>query len=274
MRVRQYLQLSSVGGVNTGAESAPSADAFNPNLIEIEGQSNAAGAAPLADLPAELIGTMSEVMIFETTRQRWEALNPGVNSRGDVNNQTAFYGIEARLMYLLRTLRGRSQYVVKWAVGGTKLATQSGAFNDWNPSNVDEMYSRSNRNLYCAQHGIGDHRPPRFIIWIQGEADCNTTDAPNYQANLTAFISAKRTAYGYTIPFIIVRLGNLQTAIGDAPSIANVRAAQAAVVAAVTACYLVDADTCAVDVDNIHYNAAGIETLAQRVYTCITTNGL
>lgn len=80
-------------------------------------------------------------------------------------------------------------------------------------------------------------------------------------------MAAKRTAYGYDIPFIIVRLGDGQSG-GSYPYKSTVRAAQEWVCANVEGCYLVSADGLNTT-DGSHYDAAGYDTLANRIFDVI-----
>lgn len=253
-------------GSNADSEDAP---VYNPDLIEIEGQSNGAGSAPIADLPADLTGPMHGVNVYNHNTQRWETLEPNVNNRGTtglsgkgaVDGLTGEFGIECRLMKLIRAFRGRDQYLIKYCISNTPLA-QAGSYTDWSPRATKELFARTNENVRKAIQGLADKRPPRLIIWFQGENDANNRAmAAAYQTNLEAFIAGKRAAYGYDIPFIIIRLGDNQRKLSSS---ADVIAAQNAV-GAQRNNYLVSADGCPTR-DDIHYNADGIEEIAQRVY--------
>lgn len=264
-------------GIGTNVNPEPPRDQgpfFNPDLIEIMGQSNAAGAAIV--LPGDLIGPIEGCIIYNPT-WGWQQMVPNTNTRGTtglsgtgaVDSTGAQYGIECRVMKMLYTLKGRTQYLIKYAVSNTPLAIDA-THLDWSTTNK-ELYDRSNAHSANARQSLGDPRPPRVIIWIQGENDAdNATFVAAYEANLTAYIAAKRTFYGYQIPFVIVRLGADQTTIGF---LSQGQTAQNNVVASVAECYIVSTDSLTT-YDGTHWDDASTETLAQRTWTVLTTNNL
>jgi hypothetical protein len=274
-------RMSPAGfGTNSGAEVKNNQVPFyNPDLYEIEGQSNAAGNAASSDLPSDLIGPMSKVNIFNPFNCRWEQLVPGGNSRGTINisgtgaadGMTIQYGVEGRLMQLIRdNSPTTSKYLLKYCISNSYLAADVNL--DWNTTSTTEWYYKSNRNMIQATASQGDKRPPRVIIWIQGENDCgDATSAGNYQTHLENYISGKRAQYGYSIPFVIVRLGSLQSGLNSTNKATIVSAQNT--VASQTDNYIVDADGLATS-DGVHYTAASYDTLANRIFSALTANNL
>lgn len=267
-------------GTNSGAEPQNNqATFYNPDLYEIEGQSNAAGNAASTDLPSDLIGPMSKVMIFNPYSCSWQQLVPGLNSRGTINisgtgaadGMTIQFGVEGRLMQLIRdNSPTTSKYLLKYCISNSFLAAD--ATLDWNNTSTYEWYYKSNKNMVQATASLGDKRPPRVIIWIQGENDCgDATAAGNYQTHLENFIAGKRTQYGYSVPFVIVRLGSLQSGLNSTNKTTIVTAQNT--VASQSNNYIVSADSLATS-DGIHYTAASYDTLASRIFTVLTTNSL
>lgn len=271
----RLLIVSGKGGTNSGAEPAPGAEVYNPNLIYIMGQSNAAGLGAAASLPGDLVGVMAGVNMFNPVNSTWQPFQSAVNSRGTIligadgsaDTNIGFYGVECRLMKSIRTLKGVDQYCLKWAMGGSRLAAH-GTNRDWAPASVNECYTLSSTNYQRARQGLGDKRPPRCIIWIQGEQDASDGLQASYQANLEAFITAQRTFYGYSIPFVIVGLSDGQTSISATPR--NAIAAIQVTVGAQTNNYFVSSDGLTTS-DGIHYDAASLDTLATRIYNVYIT---
>lgn len=257
----------------------PSAIIYNPNLTEIDGQSNAVGSADNSTLQSDLAGAMAGSHIFNRTSNTWEVMTPAVNSRGtdglngtgQADNNFGGFGIESRLMKLLIAARGVDQYMFKFCVGNTPMFP-TGATRDWNTASIGELFTQGNTSFNLARLKIADSRPPRVYIWIQGENDANVTNASSYESYLTGYIRGKRAAYQWLqMPIIIVRMGDLQTTY-NATYRNIIRQAQQNVDAADANVYLVDADALAT-YDGTHYNAASIDTLAQRVYALMLANG-
>lgn len=246
---------------------------WNPNLIAIGGQSNI-GAVPIADCPGDLVGALTGVKIYNINSDAWETYNVATNSTCLDNIGTnPYYGFEGRLGKLLYDYYLEEQFIIKWGRGGTGLF-ESGIEDDWSPASVGELFDLSAANYVAAKASIpgGDTRYPKVYIWVQGENDAgNATKTTAYQTNLTNWATALRTEYGAAdMHIIIVRLGNLQTAI-DSGRLATMRSAQATV-GALTKNHLCDADGLATSaVDHIHYIAASHETLAQRLFDIIIT---
>lgn len=244
---------------------------YNLYLYEISGQSNV-GAGVVASIEADLVGPQTGVRIFSTLTSAWETLNASVNSGCIEDNVDIRYGVEMRLGKLLKDYYNHDIDFIKYGADGTALA-QLGS-NDWSQLSVGESYTRSNTNHNLAIAGLTDKRPPRCFIWIQGEADAGTdVMTAAYLVNLRNFITAKRAVYGYYMPFVIVRLGSLQT-WADPTRKATIRASQTTV-GGEDNNYLVDADGVIVGADNVHYRATndggGIDALAQRIFDVIIT---
>lgn len=102
------------------------------------------------------------------------------------------------------------------------------------------------------------------IYWLQGESDATDINLANaYQANLTALVAGLRSDCGLpNMPFVISRLSNSQTSL---PYLTTVQAAQDAVAAAVPNVICVNQDGLPVQVDNLHFTAAGYVQATQNL---------
>lgn len=264
-------------GIGTNVNPEPPRDMatfYNPDLGEIRGQSNAAGLGFIVpvDIPVPMLD-----WIYNPTAG-WVQMVPAVNTRGATglsgsgaaDGCCAAFGIEIRLMTLIHTLKGRNQYLIKYAVSNTPLADDAVRL-DWSTT-TNELLPRANIHSKNARQALGDLRPPRWIVWMQGENDAQTTafrDA--YETNLTNYIAAVRTFYAYQIPFIIVKLGDGQTWNGGAPAL---KAHQENVIASVSNCFGVSTDGLAALPDELHWGEDALDTIAQRTYDVMIANNL
>lgn len=234
---------------------------FNPDLYIIEGQSNAVGVVSLASLPGDIPNPIPNVRTFNRSGSVWQDITLGTNS-GGTTSATSAYGVEARLMRDLQLLKGRTQYLIKFAQSDTPLNI-TGSQTDWAASHNTELFGDSNTNYTAAIAGLVDKRPPRAYIWIQGENDANAGFAGNYQTNLQNFIAGKRTYYNSpSMPFIIVQLSTAQSGL-NATHRNTVMAAQATVGAQANN-YLVSTSGLTTT-DGVHYDATSYNTIATRI---------
>ncbi len=252
---------------------------YNPNLIEIGGQSNAFGFAGNSTYPLDSKYSYSitnetpltyvasggkdsdynlitlEVMDFENSKG-WE----------NVNILEA-YGIEYRLFEILKDYYNEDFYMIKTSQPSTQLVEAGGSTIDWSVNSTDEYYEWSNDHHDSAVALMPSQLAPAYYIWIQGEEDISQDVLSSYQEELEDFIAAKRAYYNYPeMPFLIVRMGNLQTFYND--DIAEFRAIQETV-ASQDYNILIDADGAATQDDNIHYTDVGYELIAERIATAM-----
>lgn len=242
---------------------------YNPHLIELLGQSNAQGSATTGLYP-DLSGALSGCYIYDFgVTQSFNVLQQGVNNLQLTTHEQGGFGVELRLMKMLKDYYSKNQYMIKCTLYNTGLA-QNAASKDWSPSSTGELYDTSNAVHSRAVVALPNNKPPKALIWIQGEFDCNpggvaATNA--YQTNLSNFIAAKRSAYGYAnMPFIIVKLGNMQLPVLNATNFNTIRSAQDAL-ATQPNVYAVSADGAPTQVGNeAHYTAYGYDLIARRIF--------
>lgn len=104
------------------------------------------------------------------------------------------------------------------------------------------------------------------FFWVQGETDCNnSTNANAYQTQLSALLSAVRTAVGVpTLPIVISRINSGIDSV-NYPSFGTVQAAQDAIVAGDQNIRILNPDDLALT-DGLHYSDQGYETIAIRYF--------
>ncbi|MEQ8762664.1 MAG: sialate O-acetylesterase [Planctomycetota bacterium] len=156
--------------------------------------------------------------------------------------------------------------VVKFAFNGTYLAT------DWDPQ-TGPLYPEWLIEIQSALTALTNQGlSPQIeaVFWMQGEWDArNVTFAAAYQSNLQSFIQRTRTDLGLpNLPFV---LGRISTGILNFagpqffPGFTAVRAAQEAVAAADLLVTILDTDDVTFHADNLHFDAAGITRLGDRM---------
>jgi hypothetical protein len=243
------------------------------DIIEIEGQSNAGGAAFLTTLQSDLRSGVPGAYVYNYQASAWQGLDTTNNGCYAIDGvYTRQFGTELRLMKLLQAHYSRNMYLVKYTQYNTDLYGNTSP--TWSNFVSGSLFAGSNTNYSNAMAALTSFAPAvtqrlKAIVWIQGVNDANATTASTYQAALTSFIAAKRAAYGYSVPFVIVRMSNAQTAYGSYTAV--IQAAQDAVVANVANCYIVNTDGLSTQSDGVHYNAAGYDALASRIYNVVIT---
>lgn len=251
------------------------------NFIALEGQSNAYGIGPMDELPSDLSASfIQNGEILNLFTNVWENVVINVNNAGQYDSiATAHFGVEMRLLNLMCENYQMGCYLHKYTYTGTSLQQQGVGTLDWSQASTGKLFDLSNTSHTIAKLRLPQIPVPlKCLVWIQGENDAgdNTLAAPNYRVNLQNFIAAKRSFYNLpNLPFIIVRLGNLQTAvgggIGGGGGFDTVRAAQNTVAAQANN-YLVDADGLQTQSsDNTHYTSRSYDQLAIRIFNVIKT---
>lgn len=231
-------------------------------IIAIIGQSNAVGFADEDNLTTSSYASVySSVLLKQQdgtnanppvwTSYATAALQPRAHA-------TLNMGCELSLGRYVDARRPRSWGLVKMGIGDTSLADywRNGAAY---PTDPPRLFAQMVTFLRAAEVEIGG-RIAAFV-WIQGERDAtDATDAAAYEANLTQFIADVR-AYWPALPFIFNRLHNSNP---DAHK-ATIRAAQAAVAAAVSGTTMIDVDALALQGDSLHFTADGYVALGNLV---------
>jgi hypothetical protein len=165
---------------------------------------------------------------------------------------------------------GRKLYISTYGQGATFLANTVSV--DWSldEGETSNLFNMALRTLWAAEaqmlnNAIGPRL--RGIFWMQGEQDAtNLTYGAAYQANLETLIAKAREQVGNsTVKFIIARIRN-QDPLFIAQAVADVRSAQVTVGNQAGNAWF-DTDDLALAADNVHYNATGMKTLGQRVYS-------
>jgi len=244
----------------------------NADFVTIWGQSNAEGRAKLADLSgSDTARTTPNCFINLRGNRTVAALVKGTNQQTAAPSTD--FGPELGIAWSHEdAANGRKLYISTHAIGSTYLADTGGT--DWSLSELEtsNLFNAALRTMWAAEaqmlnSGIG----PRFrgIFWMQGENDATSAVyGAAYQTNLSALITKFREQVGdSTVKFLIGRIRNVDTGY-DVVGVAAVRLAESTLGATSPNAWF-DTDDLPLAVDNVHYNAVGMKSLGQRVYSAL-----
>lgn len=246
-------------GLVVGLSCGVNADAGQPPVFFIAGQSNAEAQANTDDLTdTSIIAEYAAATLWD-----WAAnvspytinydLGPRALAPRPYSAPTPNMGPE---LTMGRTLGAWNPWIAKMSIGNSSLAVH------WLPTGTYPAAGAGNlTNLAIARMQAAVSRSggtPAGVIWIQGEADAaDLTQSNNYETNLLALVDHWRATFP-GIPFIILQLNNTTTFTYKA----TIRAAEAAVAAARPAVYVVDVD----DIPTtLHYDADQNAQIGTRV---------
>lgn len=197
-----FISSAKAGINNPGSASIslPTAD-----LFVVAGQSNAQVNVntTLANVPAYIVSDAG-VQSWDHDTAQFVTYGAGTNSLQPTNQINAGGGVagnwgpEAEFSYRMRQATpSRNIYLVKYAIGSTKLFNDGGPC--WDPA-AGSYFSFVETTIAAAKAALiaqGFAPKVRLIIWMQGEADeGNSTMDAAYLTNLTALVAAMRTRWG------------------------------------------------------------------------------
>lgn len=250
---------------NLYAATAPDTSKPDPKRIRVillAGQSNALGHAVANELAPELFFPQQDVELcnfFPDGKFLIGSLRPGLSRSGSFGPEVSL-GRWSADHYVKREPNTRIA-IIKYARGGTNLYSQWQAGGDDTSAGDGPEYLIFQDTVATGLAALAEKFPSAELsiegmAWMQGEADCIDSQAPNYQANLTSFIADIRATYGADLPFVVGRLSVNQTNRQPGP-LETVRAAQTAVAEADPRVALVKTDTFALLSDNLHFSTSG-----------------
>lgn len=235
-------------------------------ILLIAGQSNADGRAVVSGLPAQLQSPQDDVDFFYKTEGNTAALTtlrPGLT-------ETSQFGPEILLGRRFADLHssepGTRVALIKYANGGTSLYSDWKAGGDASATGDGPEYAIFQQTVTSGLAALAAAHPSASIeidamVWMQGESDTNSlTQANAYQSNLANLIADLRATYGATLPFIIGRLSDGQTA-NDATGMDIIQAAQDAVAATDPLTEIINTNAFSLKGDNLHFDANGQQSL-------------
>lgn len=267
---RRALSDLGVTGITTPPipQNYSTLDKTDAYVIVIAGQSNSNGAGNTPP-SAELAGIQDNVYIInENTHEEFENLEHKSNDVDSLISQGANgVGHQMKLGSLIVNGLSKPLYIINTAQAASFVAA-SGA--NWSPSGTLLPKIKSNwdaSQAYFAANNINT----QFlgIAWTQGEADAtalSTADA--YDVNCKVSIDAMLTHFGESLTTTKVIQARLAT-WNSATYASTVRAKQELLATNNTNWVFANTDDLASIGDNIHYDTASQEILAQRIYALL-----
>jgi len=233
------------------------------DVVLLAGQSNMAGNAPLADVPAEFKQPPQQVVLQSS-------------GKSEIIGSRASFGPEIGFSKAISAARPKQQVLlVKHAKGGTSLA---GWAPKWEKEKLASKYDASAGPLYRTlldqyQAAIAGKKVRlTAILWMQGESDSRYPAlGPHYYDNLKTLIEAfRRDLKDPNLPFLMGHVNTPADMLDDDKKstkfrfISNVRAAQEKAVKEIPNVYLIETDDLSKQKDRIHYDAKGQLELGKR----------
>ena len=223
-------------------------------LLYIGGQSNSGtdpntGRVAYADMPSYLKQTYTNVYFYDIALD-----GTGVFATYDATAGNQMGWID-QVVYALSFVY-ENVYVVKRAVGGTKLAPPT---NDVDSYPRTDFKTRANAAKAIMDGLYGADGYDKVMLWNQGETDgLDAADAAIYETSLSDWIDEVRTDVDDTV-WIFNRLGDLQV---DVTYLTDIRTAQENVAALSSRNKMVNADGLRQKTtDRIHFSYSGAISL-------------
>jgi hypothetical protein len=195
------LILFAAGGIASGEDVM---------TFLLGGQSNMVGTGNIMDLPEELQGAQTRVIIYSagTISSPWTTLQPGTGALETTFGPELTFGKNISDAFPPETIA-----LIKVAWSGSSLAY------DWRPPSAGEtvgqyytQFVNEVRNA-LATFPSGSNPVISGMCWMQGESDaCDIHPASEYESNLTCLISDLRAEFNHPqMPFIIAMIDQTST---------------------------------------------------------------
>jgi hypothetical protein len=256
------------------------------DVFIIEAESDADGRAISSELPAGYNQVQEGIKIYysftgdSATDGSWQDLWPVHNTAKPATNGTVinFFGPETGLGYKAYNTYGINPYIIKTAVGGTKLA-YSASIGNWNVASIGGGFSLIDRafNYYInpALMSLANLNI-RYRIWeifIHGKNDAVLlADANAYEQNLTDYVDRRRLDLGLpNLPFIIC-LPSGDYSGTSSVYMSTIRQAMLNVADNMSDIHILECQDEPVNPsDPIHYSGAGLISIGHRLADLIQT---
>jgi len=245
------------------------------------GQSNADGYGVTGELSGGLEVPQSEIDLYHGNgggnstlpSNQLIRLQPGT---GSMAGNAGGFGPELSFGVDIHDALGSERtriVVIKHTLGATNLHSNWFPGGDGTTAGDGSIYQDFQATVSSGLSALASIYPAATIelegmIWHQGEGDAgSSTNAGNYQTNLTNFIADIRLTYGSDLKFGIVQLSDNQTSLNSTHR-ATVKAAQAAVADADALSYLVETDDQPMAASStIHFGTSGNLAIGSRLAT-------
>lgn len=248
-------------------------------VIVLWGQSNAVGRVALSELNYRYIYSLNWCKIWDNSTNSMVNINAAINNN-QLNDPSNQYGIEFELASKLNQYYKKTQYIFKYAVGGTALTpletpswcvptpgVQPSGGTLW-----QAIYNTEMPDLQDWELNNGFTITSVKVVWVQGERDSQVLgESTTYETNWTNFIAStingRLKSYFYVTPYIYdCLLSNNQTATAYLYK-NNINTAKNNVQATTPLYYrTINTNSCTVNqTDSAHYDKIGIKTLSDSI---------
>ena len=257
-----WSALTGAAGPPPPPPPPPPAPGAANTLVVFAGQSNMGVYGNDVSSVTGLWSQSPLTQIWNSTAQRFEELQPGVNS-GYAAAPNG-WGPEVEFAIDFRAAHpGETLYIVKSVAGGTQLAQDTIQYHsDWSPMSTGELFDQTTQMINQAGAAAGGLRPAA-VFFGQGEEDATRqATAQAYGGNLSAFFSAVR---GSWLQDPNGKIGFFE--IGNSPPYAaSVRAGQLSVDQADANATSFDSAGLPLQADGLHLAPAGVNTTGDNFF--------
>lgn len=243
------------------------------NVYLAAGQSNLAGRGSNGQLASDLLNPTNAFMYngSQTLAGYWDNVRKEISS---LVGQTTEHGFNMRW----GKEAGTDLYLITYGVSGTTI-------ENWHPTAgvtylaYKNVYTQAFNQLY---HELRKTPTIRGFVFAQGESNAQLSDASTYQAGLetlTKGIADDLNALGYSTSKMRVSFLRIRDQYPgfNATALSQVRSAQVYVgdnfltdfpsyCGKVKSTRWVDTDSIPLQADNIHYSAAGLDTMGDGLF--------
>jgi hypothetical protein len=239
-----------------GDDVPPVEPNYDGNIYLICGQSNADGAAQLADADPLYTGVIPNAKIWNEQFSQWNDLEAGVNGSASL-----LYGFIFSLAYQLNQHDPTTvNYFVMKSLGGT------GMYDDWG---VGLPFYNGSLNAFANANQTGLYYK-KAIIWQQGEEDSKLlVNANNYEQDEADMIDGMKNSTGINT-FISGKLGDIDT--GVYVFFATVNTAKDNNLTNGHASATIDTLDLDLQTDGVHFTASAYEVLGGTRYFDLVKN--
>lgn len=257
------------------------------SVIILFGQSNAVGRVPMAQLEAKYTNSLSWLKIWDNVTNSFVNINASTNNN-QLNDPSNQYGIEFYLGNKLNKYSRKTQYIFKYAVGGTALTpletpswcvptpgVQPSGGTMW-----QAVYNTEIPDMQDWELNNGFTITKLRFVWIQGEADSQVLgEASTYETNWTNFLASVNSGRFKSLFYITPQVYDCLLSVNQTAAAyvykTEVNTGKTNVQATNTSVYRTfNTDSCTVQVDGAHYDKSGISTIALAIGDLIITDGI
>jgi len=257
------------------------------SVVVLFGQSNAVGRVPLAQLEGKYANALTWLKIWDNVTNSFVNINASINNN-QLNDPSSQYGIEFYLGNKLNQYSRKTQYIFKYAVGGTALTpletpswcvptvgVQPSGGTMW-----QAVYNTEIPDMQDWELNNGFTITKLRFVWIQGEADSQVLlESTTYEINWINFLASINDGRFKSLFYITPQVYDCLLSVNQTAAAyvykTNVNTGKTNVQATNTSVYrTINTDIATVQADGAHYDKSGISTIALALGDLIITDGI